>query len=850
MAQQTSFYPLQGGLDLVTPAIRTDPGKAIAALNYEANERGYRRVDGHERFDGRPKPSEAQYWILAFDAGTVEIEEGDEVEGGTSGATGIALFDATLVSGTYVGTDAAGFVVLTQVDGIFIDDEDLEVSASKVAEADGTAELGGALNDTDEATYLRAGIEYARGNIEVVPGSGPVRGVWVYDGDVYAFRDNAGATAGIMHKATATGWDAQDLGDRLDFTGGGYLSAPYHAGGIRELAFTSGGTTAIFPGQTIEGATSGATGLVSQVILQAGTWTAGDAEGLILFREQTGTFQAENLDIVGGTANVATIAGDSTVIDIDPGDVVSSPDGTAIATVRAVTLDSGAWADGDAVGTLLLENATGEPFSADWIDAEGYLRVAAIQAPTTIEIQEGDTIEGDSSGETATVARVFHRSGDWAKSTAEGYLLITGQSGPFAAESLDVGTDLDIADIAGDSVANALPPGGRYRFINYNFFGASNLRRMYGVNGVGNAFEWDGDVFVPIITGMVVDKPTHVAAHSKHLFLAFPGGSLQHSGIGDPYAWSVVLGAGELGLGDDVTGLISVVGILVAFSRNSIVILYGTDASNWDLKTLADDAGAIADTVQLIGQPVYMDDQGLRSLAAAQEFGDFSVNTISRAVDPIFRRNKATNVTPIESLRVRAKTLYRLFWSNGTGLSVYFGRKEPEITTFDLGITPTCSCSSEDNDGNEIMFFGAADGMVYQLDAGTSFDGDPVEAVIRLPFNHVGSPTQRKRWHKATLEIDADPGAMLTLIPELSYGDPDQPPGTSQEFDVRAGGGFWDVGTWDAIYFDSPVEGLAETRLKGVGRNLSLGIISEATYEKSHTLHGLTLHYTYRGLKR
>jgi hypothetical protein len=119
-----------------------------------------------------------------------------------------------------------------------------------------------------------------------------------------------------------------------------------------------------------------------------------------------------------------------------------------------------------------------------------------------------------------------------------------------------------------------------------------------------------------------------------------------------------------------------------------------------------------------------------------------------------------------------------------------------------------------------------------------------------MPFNHVGSPTQRKRWHKATLEIDADPGAMLTLIPELSYADPDQPPGTAQEFDVRAGGGFWDVATWDAFYWDSPVEGLAETRLKGVGRNLSLGIISEATYEKPHTLHGLTLHYTYRGLRR
>jgi hypothetical protein len=449
------------------------------------------------------------------------------------------------------------------------------------------------------------------------------------------------------------------------------------------------------------------------------------------------------------------------------------------------------------------------------------------------------------------VARVFKRAGSWANSTAAGYLIVTGQTGAFVAENLDVGSDLDIADIAGNSAANTLPAGGRYEFVNYNFFGASNLRRMYGCNGVGPAFEWDGTTFVPIITGMTVDTPSYIAAHKKHLFLAFPGGSLQHSGIGDPYAWSVVLGAGELGLGDDITGLLSqVVGVLIAFSRNSIAALYGTDATNWELKDLADDAGAIARTAQQVTMPIYMDDQGLRSLSAAQEFGDFSVGTISRMVDPIFRRNKATNVYPVGSIRTREKTLYRLFWSDGSGLSVYFGREQPEITTFDLGIVPTCSCSSEDGDGNEIMFFGTADGFVYQLDAGTSFDGEPVAALIRLPFNHVDSPTRRKRWHKATLEVDANPGAILTLVPEISYSDSSQPPPSAEAFDVRSGGGFYDASSWDAVYFDSPVEGLAEARLKGVGTNISLGILSEGTYEAPHVLHGLTLHFAYRDLKR
>ena len=41
---------------------------------------------------------------------------------------------------------------------------------------------------------------------QAVPGSGPVRGVWLYNGDVFAWRDNAGGTALVMHKATAGGW--------------------------------------------------------------------------------------------------------------------------------------------------------------------------------------------------------------------------------------------------------------------------------------------------------------------------------------------------------------------------------------------------------------------------------------------------------------------------------------------------------------------------------------------------------------------------------------------------------------------------------------------------------------------
>lgn len=68
------------------------------------------------------------------------------------------------------------------------------------------------------------------------------------------------------------------------------------------------------PGDTIEGATSGATGYVESVTRSSGTWASGDAAGTVYFRRLTGKFQNdENVDIAGH-ANSLTVNGAATYI--------------------------------------------------------------------------------------------------------------------------------------------------------------------------------------------------------------------------------------------------------------------------------------------------------------------------------------------------------------------------------------------------------------------------------------------------------------------------------------------------------------------------------------------------------
>ena len=78
----------------------------------------------------------------------------------------------------------------------------------------------------------------------------------------------------------------------------------------RTLAYTSGGTYVLKAGDTITGALSATTALVTNVTLASGTFAGGDAVGVITVAQHAGKFQAENLN-VGANLNVATISTNS-----------------------------------------------------------------------------------------------------------------------------------------------------------------------------------------------------------------------------------------------------------------------------------------------------------------------------------------------------------------------------------------------------------------------------------------------------------------------------------------------------------------------------------------------------------
>lgn len=685
MVYDGDYFPFTGGLNLVDTALTVRPGQMMACKNYEpATRGGYERIRGFERFDGRLKPSAAAYYILKFDAGVPAQYPfpGDTVTGISSGATGVVLAPP-------VHDGGAGYLVIGRLNEfVFADNEGLQGTGSQFGIANGTAVINNADSDTLDATYKALAIADARALIQQVPGSGPIRGVVVYKGNVYAFRDNANGDAGVMWKSSAAGFVEVDLGYLLRFD-------------------------------------------------------AGLTEPLV-----------------------------------------------------------------------------------------------------------GETVTGTGSSATATILRVVVTSGDWLTHDAAGYLITDEPTDDFDDnEELTTATGAMTAD--GTQAANALPPAGRYEFRVENFYGHNSTLRLYGVNGVGKAFEFQDSpqFFCPLETGMTVDTPTHLAIHKNQLWLSFKGGSVQKSGVGDPANWLVVSGAFELGVGDEVVGFLEEVGgILFVFSRNSTRYISGNSADGYAMDNFTFETGAFEWTIQRLGKGIYLDDRGITTLSAAQEYGNFNAANISELIAPLLEHLKLMVTASVVS---RTYNRVRYFFSDNRIITVGFtGNKITGFTTSDYGLVVRCAFSGEDSSGNELLVFGSDTGYVYEADKGTSFDGQPIQHFTRLVFHHSKSPSRIKRYRMAHIDVITTGPTTLKATVDYSYADPTASGEPIKDVTLKGGGGFWDVSNWNEFRWSTGVVATAAMKLEGSGYNIGLLFSGESATEESHRLSGVTLHLSQRRLNR
>lgn len=643
------------------------------------------------------------------------------------------------------------------------------------------------------------------------------------------------------------------------------------------LYFDQGTGSEPSPGNIVDGVSSGSSAEILLVITNSGSWGVDAAGWLVVFNLDTPFDDNETLEVSASTIAIA----DGVPVDGGGGDAsaprASDNDTDDEAYVRAAREArradisavpgsgpiNGVWLyngvvyairDNAGVTAGVLHKSSPSGWSAvslgDYID---------FSTGAVTPFLEGETVTGAPSTATGVIVAVGITSGSFSGGDAAGRLYLKTLSGTFTASDTLSAPSTATADCDSAQTAVALPVGGTYEFENYNFGGSIATNYMWGVNRVGRGFRFDGTDFAYVhATGLsdALDKPEHIKPFKKQLFFSF-GASLQHSAVGLPMVWSAVFGAAELATGDNITGLEDQPGgILGVFNRNRTYLLYGDDVNNWDFVDYSLERGAIEDSIQDLGISFYADDRGIHLLKQTDAFGDLAMDSISEHIDPLFQAQK-TRIT--DSVRIKAKSQYRLYYNDNTGMLMRWDNNTQhkhglryEFMFFELDHVVTSICAEEDSDGFERVFFGSDDGFVYE-EKGESFDGALIEYAMRLVFCHCGMPRQKKRYHKVTFQVDAPDVVPINFYPEFAYGDIQQPSQAgSGEVppEVKTGGGLWDTAIWGDFYWDAQFVGEMEAYIDGQGINASILLRGESNYERAHTLKSCTYNFTPRAVKR
>lgn len=597
--------------------------------------------------------------------------------------------------------------------------------------------------------------------------------------------------------------------------------------------------TTLAPGMTVEGSESEATGFVIWVegkkfcvTRVSGNFVEGD--GLAVDSISVGVIATTEVEIDGFLDNeLAYLAA-----EVYRADISKVPGFGRIRGLAVVQNVLYAWCNNDETTAMQIHKAT----SDGWELVPLYWQIS-FSAGTT-EYEEGATLtQGPAS---ATVKRVVVESGDWLTGDAAGRLIITEPAGGSFSGGAAAGGGA--CTLVGTAEQIELIQDGMVRSVVASFSGAADSQRLYGCDGVNPEFEFADDVLVPLNTGMPI-RATTVAVHRGHLFYGF-NGSLQHSGINDPYAWTVLSGAAELGAGDTITNLVSVGGseqsaALMVLCKNSALVLYGDDAENWVLKTLSRVAGASEYSAHDIAGVVALDAPGFVRYSATDAFGNFRWNSVSQQIEPIARGQVAQ-----ASVWISERSKYRVFFADGTAVcGMPVAKGQFEWTTIDYERTVTAAVHAEIN-GVARTFIGDNDGMVYECDVGRSLDGDPIASGIRFNPMHQKSPGVLKQYRRCETEIL--PQSAFIISVNADFTDENDPIDSTNNSAVplKGRGLYYDIANWDQSYWDVAEFSRRRLTLEGLGTSIAITIAGESHNQLPHTIKAITLHYTPRRLAR
>lgn len=377
------------------------------------------------------------------------------------------------------------------------------------------------------------------------------------------------------------------------------------------------------------------------------------------------------------------------------------------------------------------------------------------------------------------------------------------------------------------------------RFAKYRI---GTTEKLAGVDGTNYPFIYDGVTYRQLNSAPSdVQAAEHVVFFKNQLFFA-KGDVLTFTAPYTDNDFNTANGAGNLSVGSKITGIVVFRDVLIIFAEDKIDKLTGNTLADFVLQPITRNIGCVdTDTIQEIGSDVmFLGPDGLRLLSATDRIGDIDLAVVSKPIQKEVTDVLTAN-TSFASVVIKKKSQYRLLGFNnninatsatgilGTQLagedSMYFGWAE-------LRGIKAYVADSDYRDNLETVLFSNADGYVYEMESGNSFDGANILATFSTPFVPITDPRVRKTFYKLFLYTDPQGSVDVAVSLKLDFDDAGviQPPAIV--FSNTTGVvGFY--GSPNSIYgttlYGNKLKKLFQSQLIGSGFTVSLQFVSDSS---------------------
>jgi len=379
-----------------------------------------------------------------------------------------------------------------------------------------------------------------------------------------------------------------------------------------------------------------------------------------------------------------------------------------------------------------------------------------------------------------------------------------------------------------------------YDFDKYNYNGTN---KIIIATGAAAAFTLDTSYTEDIINatggGTAPTNPKFVKSFANHMFYGGMSNATHSVIFSGPFTEDDFdTSAGEIKVGDVVTGLKVFRDELYIFCQRKIFKITGTSSSNFALAEVAKNVGAIShhSIQEVSGDLLFLSADGIRTVAGTSRIGDVELGTVSKQIQDRINDITYDNVT---SLVIRDKSQYRLFYPKTTGveanskgiisvIKVNPNTGELGYEYADIkGLKVSC-CDSDYISNVETVVSGGYDGYLYKQETGNVWTRASstynLDSTYRSPDMTMGDPGIRKSMERINLNWKPEGEVSASMFLQFNYNDVNTPQPSVISLTSSGSGAFFGIGTYGTSAYGQGDLPITRKSVEGSGFAIALKI--------------------------